>query len=108
MPNRALRVGDWVTFRDGALEELRKVHKWLPTQEEWNIQRELEAQIVDRSTLGLICASVSGWGKTKVLVNCFPHHVRLDDRPRLWAAHDRIETAKLATREKRAARRKAK
>jgi hypothetical protein len=106
--NRALRVGDWITFRDGALEELRKVHKWLPTQEEWDQRRDLEARIVVRSARGSLvqilphsaCVSFSVWMPP---IYCWPHHVRLDDRPRRWAAHDRIEAEKLAARAKRAA-----
>ena len=108
MANRALRVGDQVTFRDGAIERLRTGYPWLPTEERWLAARGCTMQI-DQRAFYLQC----GRKRPLVSVRCswsmngfaaFAADMRLDDRPRRWRFHDQLEAEQLAARDERAKR----
>jgi hypothetical protein len=109
MANRALKVGDHVTFRGGAPEQLRAVYPWLPTEERWLQSREKVATVRNRGlTLlanGRIRAFVSlacSWDESGM--SAWPGQLKLDDRPRRWKFHDKLESEQLDAREKRARR----
>ena len=94
--NRALRVGDRVTFRDGAHDA---VPAWFGRQ--WQTAREAFIEVVGRPVIivpgrrkRIVEVELTGGERMKF----YAGSLRLDDRPRFWKRHDEIEAEKVAAR----------
>lgn len=110
--NRALRIGDDLTFRDGALADLCKVYDHLPaTEGEWLADRTKTITVRNRGlTLlanGRIRAFISiacSWDTLGI--SAWPCQLKLDDRPKRWKLHDQLKAEELARSAAKAQKRK--
>jgi hypothetical protein len=98
--NRALRLGDRVTYRDGCDLDVSPYFLLY----EWHTNRDISATVTGRHQgQGRRRPTVEvqflrSGGLPPLQMSFYAGSLRLDDRPRFWKRHDEIEAEKVAAR----------